>query len=62
MSVIRNGKSYTDCRMCNGTGIDDADFTGLCFECLGMGVVPDDEDERDGFADAVDLDAAVEEL
>ena len=52
MSVIRNGKPYTDCSMCNGTGIDDADFTGCCFCCSGMGVVPDDDDyECDEFED-----------
>lgn len=47
MTVIRNGKPYSDCPMCNGTGIDDADFAGCCFNCSGMGVVADDDDSSE---------------
>jgi hypothetical protein len=38
-----------DCGMCNGTGLDEADFTGMCFACHGVGWVEDEDedDERD---------------
>lgn len=32
---------------CNGTGIDDADWTGRCWWCRGTGWVVDSDDERD---------------
>jgi DnaJ-class molecular chaperone len=30
---------YVDCYLCNGTGIDDANWDGRCFSCRGSGQV-----------------------
>lgn len=41
---------WTDCYPCNGTGIDDSDFTGRCPFCGGSGQVlsmPDVDDSED---------------
>lgn len=43
---------WVECVFCNGTGIDDSDFTGRCPICRGYGErevevrVYDDEDEE----------------
>lgn len=37
----------SECHTCNGTGIDNAHWTGRCFACEGSGWVPDDDREPD---------------
>ncbi len=47
------GNTWIDCGLCNGTGKDDADFTGRCFACHGEGqVCVSDEEEAEGGEDA----------
>lgn len=40
------GCVLVDCHACNGTGIDDGDWSGRCSRCAGTGAVVDDGDER----------------
>lgn len=35
-----------DCHHCNGTGLDDADWSGRCPFCDGSGEVEEDEREE----------------
>lgn len=37
-----------DCDACNGTGLDEDDFTGECFTCCGTGEIEEDDDSEDG--------------
>lgn len=43
---------YGECAMCNGTGIDEADWSGRCFKCTGHGLVPRDNAEYDDSPDS----------
>jgi DnaJ-class molecular chaperone len=45
------GTVLTECRFCNGTGLDDADWSGRCFACDGEGLVEDDDDQEDDDGD-----------
>lgn len=38
------GTPYVGCPFCNGTGLDEADWSGRCFNCDGHGAIPDDDE------------------
>jgi len=37
----------TDCRACNGTGLDDADWSGRCPFCEGEGWIDDEDNDQE---------------
>lgn len=50
------GVSLTDCHACNGTGIDDADWSGRCARCGCYGLVEENgpdltDDELEDYND-----------
>lgn len=42
---------YRDCSHCNGSGIDDSDWSGRCPFCNGNGEVEEREEDYDDDAD-----------
>ncbi len=53
------GRRYFDCVFCNGTGLDEADWSGRCFYCGGTGMTDDDEEDAfDGTEDDEECDDA----
>lgn len=45
--VHDRGVVLTDCRACNGTGLDDADWSGRCPFCEGEGWIDDEDNDQE---------------